>query len=301
MSNLDQYSRSPGAQSLRPMSTMIKLGIAMGGVLALVGWLLLGFGMIFVWTFGAQSEAFALLEFRGPVRPAQGKVLGSLQTSMSEGGSKHTPGTPIYEVSFEYTLSSGMTRQDKCYTLGSQHNLGQEVEVEFVEGPPPRARIKGTRLAPFESWILFVLIFPLAGLVMVVISYLMGFRTLGVIARGKLAMGKLVGKQRTNTRINNQYVFKLTFEFTDDKGARHHATVRTHQTASVEDQPEERLFYDPRNPQSARMVDLLPRGLHVADDGTVVAGRPIFMLIVAFIVPGLVIAVHALVGWLVLG
>jgi hypothetical protein len=282
------------------MNPVITLGITLGGVLSLVGWLLIGFSMIFVWVFGAQSEAFALMDFRGPIMPAQGKVLAESQTSMSEGGSDHNPGTPIYEYDFEYTLSTGMTRQDKCYTLGGQYKIGQDVEVEYVQGPPPRARIKGSRLAPFESWILFVLIFPLIGLILVVTSYTMGLRTLALIKRGKLASGKLIGTERTNTKINNQTVYKLTFEFTDDKGATHRATVRTHQTHLVEDQPEERLFYDPQNPTKARMVDLLPRGLTVGADGSIIAGAPVFMLISAFVVPALVIGVHALVGWVVL-
>lgn len=301
MSNLDQYARNANPQPGRALNPVVTLGIALGGVLSLVGWLLIGFGMIFVWIFGAQSEAFALIDFRGPVRPAQGKVLAESRTSMSEGGSDSSPGTPIFEYAFEYTLSTGMTRQDKCYTLGGQYKPGQEVEVEYVEGPPPRARIKGTRLAPFESWILFVLIFPLFGLVMVSISYMLGLRTLALVKRGKLAMAKLIGKERTNTKINNQMVYKLTFEFTDDNGATQRAIVRTHHTHLVEDQPEERLFYDPQNPTRARMVDLLPRGLTVGEDGTIIAGAPVFMLISAFVVPGLVIVVHALVGWMVLG
>lgn len=300
MSNLDQYSRNLNESPGRGLGPVVSASVALGGVLALIGWLVLGFAMIFVWVFGSQSEAFALLSFRGPVLRAEGRVLSVAQTSMSEGGSKTSPGTPIFEITFEYDPATGAKQQDKCYTLGSQLNLGDTVQVEYVTGPPPRARVAGTRLAPFESWVLFVLIFPLAGLVLICTSYALGFKTLGMIRRGKLALGWLVDKTPTNTRINNRTVYKLTFEFVDEKGNAQHASIKTHHTEKVEDQAEERLFYDPRNPANARMIDLLPRGLKVGEDGAIHAGSGGFLMISAFAVPAFVIGVHVLVAWLVI-
>lgn len=295
MSNLDQYAVRPaaGSASLRSMPVSLAVAVAFGGVLPLIGWIVVGFTLIFCWVFVGQSDVASLYQFRGSLMNTTGQVTAVHETNSSEND------TTIYEYVFEYEISPGMPITDRCYTPGKKYDVGMQVPVEYVPQTPPVARIKETRKAPFGVAVLFVLLFPMIGFGLIAGGYAMGLRTLSVLRRGKFTTGRLVDKQGTNTTINNRRVYALTFEYTDDKGVVRRGTTKTHLTEAAEDNEAERLFYDPQNPETVRLVDLLPGKPQVNDKGEIeyAAGSGAFLR--AVLLPGLVLGIHGLVAFFV--
>jgi hypothetical protein len=117
--------------------------------------------------------------------------------------------------------------------------------------------------------VFFVFIFPLVGLGFMVAGLRNGFKANRLLAHGKVGLGVLISKEATNTRINEQPVYKLTFEFTDEYGSHYEAVSKTHQPYVLEDEPEERLLYDPHNPAYAVMLDSLPGGPDIDEMGNI--------------------------------
>lgn len=302
MSNLDQYSRKPsGGAGGRHVPASLAIGVAFGGVLATVGWCVFAGTMIFWWALGAHADFAGEFAFSGQVMQTQGRVLHVEETNFSEGGSDDSPGTPIYRYDFEYEYPVGNIRTASSFSTGQYYALGTAVPVEYVPGEPPVARIAKTRTGVFGPEIVFVAVFPGIGLLLVVISYVLGLRTVGVLRRGKLASGRLIEKKPTNTKINNQLVYALTFQFTDAQGQVQTGTVRTHHTGKAEDDGEERLFYDPDNPSQVRLVDLLPGGVKVGNDGAIEYAGISGAFLRAVLLPALALGIHGFVAWLVYG
>ena len=106
-----------------------------------------------------------------------------------------------------------------------------------------------------------------------------------VLENGLLAYGNLVGKEATNTEVNDQTVYKLIFEFTAEDGRPYRAEHRTHRTEDLEDDDEEALVYDPRHPYDNVLVDGLPGRVSIAPDGSYDTGRSVAKLL---LLPGLV-------------
>lgn len=282
-----------------PWST--RLTALFGSGLQSFGWLFFGFGMIFVFVFVGSVDVSSFFKFRGTLENAEGVILSSEKTNYSEGGSgrrsgTRRKGTPIYRHDYTYEVN-GVTQQGVSYSKGGALAVGQKVKIEFPQGQPATSRIQGMRTAPFGPGVLFVLIFPLAGLGMVVPGLFSGWRNLVLLTRGELARGRLIEKKKTNTQINKQYVYKLTFQYTDQFGQNHQVETKTHRPEKLEDDTEERLLYDPLRPSRATFVDTLPGAPMVSEEGNV-AGVRIKYLLGAILPP--IIALLVLVGGMVL-
>lgn len=134
--------------------------------------------------------------------------------------------------------------------------------------------------------------FPFIGLTFIGIGLRKGLRGIRLLRRGMTASGRLVSKKPTNTQINGQRVFELTFEFTAADGKRYLAKASTHEPGPLEDNAAEPLLYDPADPTIAVMLDDLPGRPRIDDssvtrthDGSVI---PLLLL------PGAAIVGHAL-------
>jgi hypothetical protein len=263
MSNLDKYSRrgAEAAGALRSAPMSVRLAVVFGGVLQPIGWIVFGFGMIFFWVFAGNADVASIVQFRGKLLTVQGVVTNATATLFSEGGSDDTPGTPVYQLDYEYTDGSGNVRSGQCYTVGLAYNAGAPAPVEYVAENPTLSRIVGSRKKPFGWGVMFVIIFPLMGLALAVGGLWRGLKRGALLTSGKLAYGKLTSKTPTNTKINNQTVYKLTFTFTAEDGNVYQSVCKTHVPARLEDEAEERILYHPGNPARSYPVDSLPAGI----------------------------------------
>jgi hypothetical protein len=247
-----------------PIST--RLVVALGHPLARVGWIVLAVSAFFVRLFVMNADLTSWLHFRGPLQTVPGRITASNQTRATEGGAKFRKGTPIFAHHYEFEVN-GQRYRGVSYRVGGGLLAGRPVMVEFPPGRPECSRIRGMRRAMFGPAVGLVLIFPAVGLALAVAALIRARRHLRLLARGEAALARLVNKEETPYRVNKQPVFKLTFEFTDQRGETRQTVVRTEQIARLEDDPYERLFYDPERPERSVLMDALPGGVRFGEDG----------------------------------
>ena len=257
-------------QSIRPAPRSVPLStrlvILFGGTLSAIGWCLFAFGGMFAWIFAGNADWSSVFSFRGPLETAQATLTDSAQTHFSEGGGRHSRGTPIfahhYTFYFEDRRYAGTS-----YSLGRGPRDGAIAAVEFPAGRPALSRIHGMRRAPFGPGVWFVFIFPAAGLSMIVPRLLTGRKGVRLLVNGEVAEGRLISKQATNVKTNGRTVFKLAFEFKDSRGETRQAVARTEKPEKLEANSAEPIFYDPQDPSCSVLLDNLPGKHGLADNG----------------------------------
>jgi hypothetical protein len=248
-----------------PVST--RLVVALGHPLALLGWIFTAFGAACVPLFVMNADLSSWREFRGPLESVSGVITASEQTRASVGGSKGRKGTPVFAHHYAFELHGRRYHGVSYRTGGGLLPPGARVTVEFVPGRPELSRIRGMRRALFGPGAALAIVFPLAGVGLLVATWFRGRKHLRLLVHGEIAPGRLVNKEETPYRVNKQPVYKLTFEFTDWRGEPQRVVVQTEQVARLEDEPYERLFYDPQQPSRAVLMDALPGNVRFGPDG----------------------------------
>lgn len=282
------FNRYQLAMPPRNVPLAVQVQALFGGFSGQFGWLFFGFGMIFVWIFGLPTLLYSVPFWLGGVETAPGVVSAVQGTGSSEND------VPV--MANQYVFRVERLEQEyrgESYTTGSQYSVGDNVTVEYVADNPDISRIAGTRTGQFSSWALCVVgLFPLVGLGFIYVSLMQGFRGIRLLKNGKITEGRLSDKSPTNTRINNQTVYQLTFDFTADDGLPYQATARSHRTLNLEDEPLEQLVYDPRNPKNAVLVDNLPGSPDVDETGQIYSQASSFGILLPLILPAVVLLVH---------
>jgi len=120
-----------------------------------------------------------------------------------------------------------------------------------------------------------------------------GFKAIRLLKYGKIGMGTLKSKEPTGTRINNQTVYKLTFEFTAEDANKYEAIVKTHRPAVLEDNAQERLLYDELNPPYSVMLDSLP-GAPDIDETNSIRVRSYLTGLLVLIIPSVTFIGHGI-------
>jgi hypothetical protein len=124
------------------------------------------------------------------------------------------------------------------------------------------------RAAPFGIWILLLTsIFPMIGLIFVIISLKKAKRNIYLIQNGIITNGKVIKKEPTNTRINNQTVYKVFFQYKSQDGNIQEAMNKSHITYNLGDEEKEPLVYDCQNPSKAVLLDTLPKKIRAMISG----------------------------------
>lgn len=265
----------------------VQASVLFGSFSSQFGWLFFGFGMIFVWPFGFFSALNAAYFWVGTLETTAGTVAAVTATNASEGD------VPVYANQYLFRVEQLEAEyRGESYTTGAQFAVGDSVTVEYLRNRPEISRIQGARAGTFSPWVFcFVGIFPAVGLAFIIFSLKNGLKGSRLLKHGQLTRGKLIDKQPTNTRINNQTVYKLTFEFTAANGQRYQASANSHQPANLEDEAREQILYDPANPQHAVLVDNLPGSPEIDEFGQVYAAN-FTKSMATLILPGLVVLVH---------
>jgi hypothetical protein len=286
MSSSSSFGRFTLAGPPRSVPLAVRLRLLYGGFANQFGWLFFGFGMIFVWVFGFNTDPTALLDFRGDLEEVQGAITRCEDTNASQNDS---------EIYAHYYLfeADGQEYDGVSYSVGRRSSPGDKVTVQFPPDRPARSRIKGMRTALFPIFVLFVVLFPLIGLCFMLAGFRKGRKAVRLLANGEQALGVLKSKEPTGTRINNRRVYKLTFEFMDQMGQTYEATAKTHEPECLQDDAEEPLLYDPIRPTYATMLDHLPGAPRVDDMGQIQTQSPVKSVLV-IIVPALSIIGHGL-------
>lgn len=284
MTDRDQVGRPP-----RQVALSLRLQILFGGAWNTIGWAIVCFGLPFVLVFLPRSEVAVLGVFPDQPAIARGTVRAIETTGMTENDE------PIRAIRFGFVVD-GVEHKGVSYARGPTVPDGAAVTIEYVPGDPATARVRGMRSRPFGNGAAVVLVFPLLGFALTAYGLRTGRRAVRLLRDGELAQGRLVGKEVTGAKVNDQRVHKLTFVFADVDGSERHAVVRTHRTAALEDSATEALVYD-RDHDDAVVLDALPGDPVLDRDGGFVARRPQRAL-VALILPGLTVLLCWIAPWL---
>lgn len=250
-----------------------------------MGWLFFGFGMVFAWAFASSADLSFLQS--GPFATARGQVTQVEPTGASEGQQ------PVFRNYYAFSLA-GQRHTGVSYVTGNAPQVGQTVEIEYVEDDPAWSRIAGMRRAMFGPVVLMVLIFPTVGLIIALFSLRSGLRRMRLLRGGQFAMGKLIHKEATNVTVNRRRVYELTFEFIARDGQRHRGAARTSFPHKLEDEAEEPLLYDPDRPSVVYLLDELPARPRFDAMGEL-EGQPLAALGLA-VIPALAIGGNLLIA-----
>jgi len=282
----------------RAVSPLLVAQLMLGSLPGRLGWLILGFGMIFFWAFGMNADVTAPFVFRGDLESVSATIVAVVETGFAEGGGDEDEGTPVLAHHYRFAYD-GRRYEGISYALQAEEAGATPVEidaattVEFPRGHPERSRIRGMRSAPFPAFVVLVGVFPLVGLVLAAAAAPGGWRSWRLLRHGRLASGKLVADERTGASANRQPVHKLTFEFQDTSGGAARITVRTRETQSLRDDVTERLVYDPARPTRGTTLDHLPGSPRIDATGRVLAGSS-WPAVSALAVPVLTIVGHGI-------
>ncbi|MCB0664002.1 MAG: DUF3592 domain-containing protein, partial [Saprospiraceae bacterium] len=239
--------------------------ILFGGFLQQFGWFFFGFGMIFFWIFAWNSHAMVSLGTWGKWDETTGTIFAVENTNASENE------TPVYKITLQYQVD-GETHLSDVYKTGGGFSEGQEVPIEYNRNVPSIARMEGTRRGLFSSWVLFVALFPIVGLILVSVSLLGNWNFLKLLKIGEYVRGKRVSKEATggSITINNVTypIYKYKFEFFH-KDKPYYAICNTHLTQTVEDEEKEIILYDRFHPEKAIVYDAMPNAPKILPEGII--------------------------------
>lgn len=107
------------------------------------------------------------------------------------------------------------------------------------------------------QWLMLLhpLIFGTVGGIFVYIGLRRNLKALQLLQYGIITTGKLEGSEYTNTKINNAPEIKYIFSFQAD-GKTYRVSGKTHEQQLI--QAQERIIYNPDNPDFAIVYDLIP-------------------------------------------
>jgi len=166
----------------------------------------------------------------------------------------------VTEYHFEYKTPEGTILSGISYSEIMTPEENSEVRVQYNPDKPELSRIVGMRQGIIGPWILI----PFAPFLIIGLSFLyLGIRKsrreLQLIKTGEIAQGKLISKEHTSMRVNNNQVFRFRFEFKADDGRKYKTSFKTHIPSGIEDEELEYLLYDPNKPEKAVLIDSLPK------------------------------------------
>ena len=263
LATVSTLPRVPNTLSLasppRNLPFSLRLRVALGGFATMIGWLVLGLGLLPSLIFVGQSELMTATRFDGPLRVTEGKILRHEWTTPMVGGAD------VVRVYFEYTLGDA-PMQGVSYARGSVPDAGSPVVVEYAAEDPHVARIRGMNTAPFPAAVAFLLIVPGVGLLFLLCGLYRGRRNTYLLVHGLLAQGQLVEQAETNVTIHNKRVYRLTFVFIDEQKRRHQVRARSHRHQRLSEHSTEPVLYDPAS-KAAVLLDTIPGNPSAGGDG----------------------------------
>ncbi len=210
-----------------------------------------GIGMIFCVVFTP------LIDFVSPFAFGNNtEITGGVVTDVNPTNISVNEKTVVeYRFFFTYT---GKTYKGISYSTEHNCKAEQSVPVEFKPDDPSVARIKGMDLKPVGLFALFIYIFPAIGLSFLFLAIKRGIPAIKALKCGLITRGTFVRMESTGGSINNQTIFDVYFTFKDITGREYTAKGSTHKTWLVQDEPEERIIYDPGDPANAVVIDAMP-------------------------------------------
>ncbi len=206
------------------------------------------FQTIFFWNPATTEGKIVSVEH---FKPAYGK------SSSIIGGTRRTETTFHSRYGYQYTVN------DKMLTgISYAHDrlaVGAPVMVEYQKVLPTFSRIQGMRFQPGSALNIIFLLLPMAAIFFMPEAIRRGLRIVSFVENGILVSGTVVKKITDNSGSSNNPVYRVFFEFRTLDGVEIATSITAGNTEELGDDANEMLVYDPSDPQSAVLVDSLPR------------------------------------------
>jgi hypothetical protein len=260
--------------------------VLLGGFHQQFGWAFFSMGLLFTWIFVGNSEWRDLLSWTsGPWETVSGEIVECVSIGAHENDEQ------IYRCYFRFSFN-GVDRSGSVYYSASlQPEPGTSIEVEMATRNPSYVRVEGGRTAPFSRWVGVVMVFPLIGLSFLMLGFRSNLRYLRLLSWGQVGSGKLEAKTKTGATvtINNQSypVYRYRFTFLH-QGREVPLEIKTHLADRVEDDPMERILFDPFAPGQNALYDAIPNAPVFDSEGNCIPTS--FLKSYLFILPGIGLA-----------
>lgn len=239
--------------------------IALGGPASQAGWILLAIGSVFLWTTALKSEIRYLFQEKfTDWQVVAGVVLQAKATGARQSGKD------IWYYRHSFALDDGYRYRGNSYSVGPKFDAGQVVYIKYVPEQPEDNYIVGLRRSKHSAAVNLLLLFPLAGLLLVGLTLPRNLRNLQLVRKGVFTKGKLENKEltsnafRTGARILPVYRYSFFF---DVQQVLYYAVCHTHEGWRVEDDSEEPVLYLPANPMVNAVYDAIPHAPPLGPDG----------------------------------
>jgi len=285
----------------RSVPLSVRLRLLFGGFINQFGWFFFGFGMVFIWVFGGSNALYNRVFFRGELGIDEGCITAITETNLAINDSR--------VFAYEYTYSvNGVDYKGATRAFGGRYQEDDAVSIEYPVQDPARSRIRGLSTETNAPWWVFLIIavFPLCGLLCIAYGIRKGLKGARLLRDGKQAMGILISREATHTKVNNQTVYKFAFQFETEDRQTYEAVAKTHNTRlftgenvqtseatgeTVEADVREPLLYDPWSPSDAVLLDDLPGSPRINETGGIEGS--VSLLLVCLIIPGCAVIGHA--------
>jgi hypothetical protein len=247
MSTISSFNSTSNNYDLpRNISGGLKMRIMFGNTIMIMGILFFLFGSIFPFIIGTQIDFKSAFASNADNVTTQAVITSRTKTDTRV--NKHR----VYEYMYDFKTADGKTVSGTSFSSTSLHKEGDSVTIQYSQ--------KGMSSSAIPIWVLpLTCIFPFIGLIFVIVSIRNGRKNIFLVQNGILTAGTVTKKERTNTRINNNYVYKVFFQFKSQDGSQQEAFVKTHKIDRILDEKEEKLVYDPNKPTEAMLIDALPK------------------------------------------
>jgi Protein of unknown function (DUF3592) len=271
-----------------PLTTSLK--VLLSSIAVQLGFGLMLFGSIFIWTFGLLSN------FGGVFNPAaDAKAIGTVvavEQTNTEVNNEY-----VYKNVVRFSTPDGTTYVASSYSNGTSVEVGDEVAVVYPTTKPSAVMIEGQRAGAMPGWVMLIVLWiPIGGLIVTVVGLFHNVGKLKLLAWGDYATGKLVSKATTGVTINDMPQYKLTYKVVVSGGRQFEAFAHAHRLEKLTNDAEEPLLYLPnvQGGYSAVVLDALPGNTSFDIQGNITAASPGEALWV-LLLPLLLVAANALV------
>lgn len=234
-----------------------RFAVSFGGLFQIIGWMGLGPGFALAWVVGSRID-HAFVTFTGPIATARGTVSSVEETSISQGKRRGQQRRPIVAYGFDFKDATGAVHNGVSYQSGKKLQIGDSVEIEYLEENPGRSRIRGFRMAHFGPEMFVIYIIPAIALVLLCIGRRKSTKALLLLEEGNLAMATVTAATATVMKYNGKYVYRRTLQFTTEDAGTVSASDNTHIAARYAIGHSEAILYQPANPASIVSVIDIP-------------------------------------------
>ncbi len=244
----------------RKLPLLSRLIILVGGIPSQIGWSILCYGMIFFWIFVINAEWPYILSMKKG-QPHTAEIVDITPTGLLESWK------PIFRYTYTYEVH-GKSYTGKAYLKGNQLDEGHMVNIEYLTNNPSVSKMMNARSAPYGRWILFLIVIPLIGLAFILYSFRKNMKSLDLIECGLFASGKMIHKEATTSRINNQPIYKVIYEFEAENGKSYKAEGKTHRAHLLQEGVDQQIIYAQKEPSYSVLFDTIPFAPKMDEEGS---------------------------------